>query len=321
MTTPRPARGKAARPLKAVLTAVAALFVVYAGWDLARGWDSGALDFEWTFAILSLLPLVVSAFIAARAWIALVERMAERRVPRRFAFRLYMESQLARYTPGKVGLPLVRMAGAARLGLPARAIGTSVLIEVGSWLAVGGAVGFGALALFGDHLSGTLAIMGRWAPLVVLVFVLGTLLLTTLDRRRLPSQPLRWLELDGSGPILPVELLGYHLVNWATWLVHGYLVARAVGAEHGPALGSAGLFVLAPVAGFLALAAPAGLGIREALLSLGLSPAVGAAPALSAALISRAASLISDIGSFVWARLRARREEAKPELGSPGAGS
>jgi glycosyltransferase 2 family protein len=321
VTTPRPAKARVARPLRLVLTALAALFVLYAGWDLRQSWDSQAIDFEWTFAILSLLPLVASAFVAARAWIALIERMAQRAVPRRFALRLYMESQLARYTPGKVGLPLVRMAGAARLGLPARAVGTSVLIEVGSWLAVGGTVGFAALALFGDHLSGTLEIMGRWAPLFVLAFVLGTLLLTTLDRRRLPSRPLRWLELDGSGPILPVELIGYHLLNWATWLIHGYLVARAVGAEHAPALGAAGLFVLAPVAGFLALAAPAGLGIREALLSLGLLPAVGAAPALSAALISRAASLISDIGSFIWARLLARREEAKPELGSPGAGS
>jgi hypothetical protein len=315
VTAPR-APGRFA--LRLLLGLIAAGFVIYAAWDLARRWDAEQLRVAWGFALLSLPPIVFAALIAARGWIALLERMTQRSVPRHFAMQLYMESQLARYTPGKVGLPLVRIAGAARLGVPARAVATSVLLELSAWLAMGGAVGFLTLALFGKHASDALAAMGRFAPLLVSAFVLGSILLATLDRARLPAVLRGFLKLEGRGPILPVRLLGYSLLYWAAWAVHGYLVARAVGAAHAPALGSAGLFVLAPIAGFLALAAPAGLGVREALLSVGLAPAVGAAPALSAAAISRAISLLTDVGTWLWARFLARRQQAKLELGSPG---
>jgi hypothetical protein len=50
---------------------------------------------------------------------------------------------------------------------------------------------------------------------------------------------------------------------------------------------------------------PAGVGVRESFTSLGLAPLVGANNALAAALLSRAASLATDL--VLWAVLSRKR--------------
>jgi uncharacterized membrane protein YbhN (UPF0104 family) len=72
-----------------------------------------------------------------------------------------------------------------------------------------------------------------------------------------------------------------------------------VGIESAHAVYGCGLYVLGPIAGILALATTSGIGVREAVMSIGLSPVVGAAPALAAAIVSRATSLVVD--GLVWA--------------------
>jgi hypothetical protein len=95
-------------------------------------------------------------------------------------------------------------------------------------------------------------------------------------------------------------------VYWGTWLAHGYLIARGVGASHDAALAAAGYFPVAIIAGFLALVAPAGAGVREAILSVGMAPVVGATGALSSAVASRIATLVVEVSVFLITRPLAR---------------
>ena len=120
--------------------AIALLFVAYSAWDLAHRWQKTKVTLDLPWALASILPLGLGCLIQGRGWIALIERMTFHRVPRGAALSLYMDSQLARYTPGMVGLPFVRMAGAARLGVSAVSVGSSVGLEMLSWTAVGGGV-------------------------------------------------------------------------------------------------------------------------------------------------------------------------------------
>jgi len=285
--------------------AVAFLFVAYSAWDLAHKWQRAKVSLDLPWALASVLPLMLGCLIQGRGWIALIERMTAVRVPRGPALSLYMDSQLARYTPGMVGLPFVRMAGAARLGVPAVAVGSSVGLEMLSWTAVGGGVGFASL-FFLPARSGLTALLGAWAAPIVLGFTAIVTALTCVDRARLPAFAVRVLKVSGSGPLVPFVLLLAHALYWGTWAVHGFLLARAFGAAPSIALESSGLFALATVGGFVALAAPAGVGVREAILSVSLAPAVGAAPALAIAVVSRAASLIADVIAWLvlkrWAR-------------------
>jgi hypothetical protein len=112
----------------------------------------------------------------------------------------------------------------------------------------------------------------------------------------------RALKVAGNGPLVPFALLLAHALYWATWAVHGFLLTRAFGASAGIALSTSGLYALATVGGFVALAAPAGVGVREAILSVSLAPALGSAPALGIAVASRAASLCADV--LVWFALK-----------------
>ena len=235
-------------------------------------------------------------------WIRLIDRMADRRVPRGAALALYLESQIARYLPGKVGLPLVRMAGAGRLGVAASTVGSSVLVEMLSWIAVGSAVGFSLLTMASEHVLGVAALLGRAGPVLLAGSALAVVMLMVVDRRRLPRAVLRALDLAGSGPLVPPSVPLIHVVYWGSWAAHGYLLSQALGAQPQIALSAAGLFVLAPILGFIVLAAPAGIGVREAVLSLGLAPTVGPAAALAAAILSRAASLVADLASWLGTR-------------------
>jgi len=101
---------------------------------------------------------------------------------------------------------------------------------------------------------------------------------------------------------MPLVHCGY----WMLWALHGYLVLRGLAAPGGVALAAAGYFILAPVLGFVVLVAPAGVGVREAVISLGLAPVVGVAPALAAGVASRVASLMADVASWAICRLLGR---------------
>jgi hypothetical protein len=280
---------------------IAFLFVAYSAWDLAHKWQSSKVTLNLPWALASVLPLGVGCLIQGRGWIALIERMTERREPRGSALSLYMDSQLARYTPGMVGLPFVRMAGAARLGVSALSVGSSVGLEMLSWTAVGGGVGFASLFFLPER-SGLTALLGAWAIPIVVGFSAIVIALTCVDRARLPGFVVRALKVAGSGPLVPFALLLAHALYWATWAAHGFLLTRAFGAGAGIALATSGLYALATVGGFVALAAPAGVGVREAILSVSLAPALGSAPALGIAVASRAASLCADV--LVWFALK-----------------
>ncbi len=285
---------------------IAFCFVAYSAWDLAQRWNKTKVSFDLSWALGSVAPLALGCLIQGRGWIELIERMADRRVPHGPALSLYMDSQLARYTPGMVGLPFVRMAGAARLGLSAVSVGSSIGLEMLSWTATGGVVGFASL-LWLPAQSGLTALLGAWAVPIVIAFTSIVVALTCLNRARLPKIVLRVLKVSGVGPLVPFALLLAHAAYWASWALHGYLLTRAFGADSAVALSTSGLFALATVGGFVALAAPAGVGVREAILAVSLAPALGAAPALALAVASRAASLCADVGMWLGLKRWARR--------------
>jgi uncharacterized membrane protein YbhN (UPF0104 family) len=299
---PGAAVGRLKRHLKPLLNLVALVFVVLAARDLFTRWEGSHVELAPALAVLACVPLLASCVVQGFAWIALVEHMASQRVPRGPALALYLKSQLARYTPGKVGLPLVRMEGAPRLSLAPKLVGISVLIEMLSWTATGAVVGFGLLAVTAPE-NGLGGLFGRFSlPLLGLSLVVAGLLLF-VDRARYPQKLRNALAPGGAGPLVPLAVPLIQLVYWALVALHGYLMSLALGADPSAALPAPGFYVIASVAGFVVLAAPAGLGVREAVLLTGLSPSMGAAGALGAAVISRAASLGMEL--LAWLAVRA----------------
>jgi hypothetical protein len=295
------------RKLRPLLLIVVLVFVGYAMRDVARRWDGSHVKFLTLPLALAFLPLCAGCLVQAWGWIGLIERMAGKPVPGLRALALYMDSQLARYSPGMVGLPIVRMAGADRVDVPPATVGTSIGLEMLSWTAVGGMIGFASLFWLPQK-QGLVALLGRFAMPIVATFSLGALLLLAVDRRWFPSLVVRSLRLQGVGPLIPLRLTLSHVFYWATWMLHGGLLSLALGGSVSTALACSGAFVLAGVGGFVALAAPAGAGVREGIVTLTLSPVLGAPAAVAAAVASRALSLAADLTVWGLLRLRVKRE-------------
>ena len=300
--------GRIKRWLRPVMNLVAVVFVVLAAYDMMRRWDETKVEIDLGGTLLACLPLLLSCVVQGVAWILLVERMAGRSVPKLPALAVYLASQLARYTPGKVGLPIVRMDGAPRLGLGRGLVGASVFIEALSWIATGGILGFALLALGGPK-EGLGGVVGQLSTPFLALSLLGGLLLLGVDRARYPGFLRKLLAPDGRGPLVPFRLPLAQFVYWALAALHGYLLTLALGAEPSAAHSVVGFYVIAPIAGFVVLAAPAGLGVREAMLLAGLAPLLGSAAALGAAAISRALSLVAEISMWLAFRSLARRSE------------
>lgn len=285
------------RALRWALGLVAGVFVVWSLYGLIRRWDGASLHVDWVLVVLGSIPLAVGVALQAVVWTYFARRLSGKKIAFGRAVALYMESMLVRYAPGKVGLVVARVAGAESIGMSRKLVGVSILLEMLSFTAVGGLVGSLAVVLSPNR-EAVVGALGSWVWLLLIGFLALTLLLLVVDRQRLPEPARKFLGVEGAGALLPYWLPLCHVGYWATWVLHGYLTTRAVGAPADLALAASGLYALAVLAGFLAIVAPAGAGVREAVISLAITPVAGASAALAAVVISRVASVVMDVA--VW---------------------
>ncbi len=294
------------RAVRPIFGLIAAVFVVYAVLDLHRRWDGAPLDVHLGYFAGGVILAGVAMYVQLIAWRVLIKTLTGREMPPVPSARLFLDSQMARYTPGKVGLPVVRIGGAAEIGVSPQIMGAALVIEIISWTASGSLVGATVLALVPRAAHVTSAISyGIW------VLVLGSfaslLLSLSVDRSRYPERVRRFLFSAGSGPLLPWRLPLAHVLHFLVWIGSGALIGVSVGADVAHSLIAGGLLCLAIVAGFLAFLAPAGAGVREAVLAAGLAPVLGASTSLAVGILARIASLVSDVALWSWFRLRAAR--------------
>jgi hypothetical protein len=203
----------------------------------------------------------------------------------------------AKYLPGNVGHYLGRAELARRAGLPLREVGLTLIFET-AWAVVA------AAALAAALLTLDLGVGWRLALLALLALAVPPLLVRLLDRWR--PGPVR--RLLGDAPLVFPGLpafAGCLLADWLSFAACGAALAlleRVLFAQ--PDLHLAGctaVFALAWVAGFVVPGAPGGLGIREALLTAGLTPLYGAATALTLALTFRVVTVLGDALGFLLA--------------------
>src|SRR5690606_36206176 len=125
---------RGSRVLRGAVGGLHLVFVVYTAVELRRRWGAGTVEFHWLPTLLSVTPLAGGAVLLAWGWKCLLQSMAGKRVPTWPSIALNLESQLARYAPGNVGVPMIRMAGAPSLGVSGPLAGTSLLIELLSFV-------------------------------------------------------------------------------------------------------------------------------------------------------------------------------------------
>lgn len=305
--------------VRTLLLLVVLAFVAWTGWDLAVRWQqSPAVVPHVGWVLLSVVPLLLMSLAQALGWLAQVHRMVRHRLPWVDAVELFLAAMLGRYAPAKVGMPAILLSRAKSVSITPALAGSSMLLVLLVYTLLGTGLGMGTLAASHRIAPPQLqALQGGLGLLAVLGMALGVVLLLAVDRRRWPTGWLRRLGVEGRGPLVGAGMVGWYTTAWLSWWVHGVLVVRAVGGSWIDGAEAAGLFVLAPVLGFLALVAPGGLGVREAVVAGGLAQVVGPGPAVVAALLSRIVAVLVDVG--MWAVFRVLRRSRAVAAAEPSA--
>jgi hypothetical protein len=245
-----------------------------------RAFDLKALEVDWGLLVLSSVVLLVAYLFSAGLWGLMVREIGGYEVGFVPALRVFFTANLGRYLPGK----LWQIAGLAYLargeGVPAgTATGAAVL---GQAFSLAGATLLGAGVLLGSGRGPGPG--GGWVALVLLFVLIGATSPGIL-KRLLPL----WFRLarqTAPGGFRPdhafgVRWMGLYALGWALQGLGFWVLARSFGfgltlLEGVPA------YPAAYVAGYVALFAPAGVGIREGLLVVFLGPILGAGAAILA---------------------------------------
>lgn len=295
------------RPLFGVLGFI---FIVYAVRDLWTSWDGVSVRVSPEYVLGATIAAILAMYVQLLAWRALIRSMTGIDMKGVASARLYLDSQMARYTPGKIGLAVVRMSGAQTVGVSSQVMGSALLIEVASWAATGSLLGASVLAFF-PYSAAVTRELSRGSLLLAVASAVGLAGALLLDRKHVPQRLLEMLRVQGQGPLVPWRLPGLHLVHFLLWILSGGLVCLSVGGDARQALMAGAILCLAIVGGFLAFLAPAGAGVREVVVAAGLSPVLGAATSVAVSVVSRIVSLVADVALWSWFRLRVARSQEK----------
>jgi hypothetical protein len=276
------------------------------GRELAAGVHGGAL---WRGILLGAVLYALLSVLLALAWWWLAGIYGPRPTVRT-GYAVYARSQLAKYLPGNAFHYVSRQLLGRRAGLSHPALVASGLLELGSLLLA--AV---LAAAVGLRVARSAADAGLWSWPWALAAGLAALvawpLLDALLRRWRPTS--RWLaELPHLSLGRTLRLLGpavaLHLAFFAGVGILLMLLASAWERPFSELASVLWAFPIAWAAGTVAVGAPAGVGVREAVLALALEPLVGPARAAALALALRLVTTGGDLLSALlgW-RLRERR--------------
>jgi hypothetical protein len=290
--------------------------VVFAIRALARNWDQlRSQPLEWQlrpgWLVLSLVLIWLMYALLILAWRSMLSGWGQR-LDGWSAARIWILSSLGKYIPGKVwavaGMALLsQQAGVA----PWAATGSAVVMQV---LAIG--TGAAVAGLAGAHILES-AQQGAGAVLALLVagaiISVGLLLWPPFLRRLLrlaAPQVVGERQPTGRGIVVGIATnivawLGYGLALWL--LGRGLLPTSGLGLRLAIAV-----FTASYLAGFLALFAPGGIGVREGLFILMLQEPLGVGAATSLALASRLLLTAAELGAAVPFLVFRRRQVRVP---------
>ena len=236
---------------------------------------------------------VVAVFGSSAIWLVIMRRLGS---PIRWpAAAIYLQSQLGKYVPGGVWQYASRGAMARGYGLSVRTVAKSLPIELGATVCAGGAFAFLAVGWWGAVAAvGVIAAAGG----------AGVYLDGSRAARRITAQT------------IPLYAVTWILIGVSFWMTARALVPVKV-SDLALYMGA---FAAAWLVGLIAIYAPGGIGVREAVLVAILGPRIGSSDALVIAAVSRAVFTLADlIPAAISMPLLRRKTQGAVETARPSA--
>lgn len=287
---------------------LAAGFIAFLAVRLWQLWRRDPVDLSHLDVGVALLAVVVSVLAVASygvVWLYVLRRL---RVPATARWiTLFFKSQLGKYIPGSVWQYAGRVGLGRRYGLPIQTGVAAIGVEV-----VASSVAAG--------LAGLLVLSGR-AAIALISAVIVVVASAAFFGRRMRARlwnvgALVRARVGVDAPLAASALratpfaTGFYLLVWLSYGLAFWLTARALFAVPTRDLPVyVGTFALAWLAGFVALFAPGGVGVREAVIVGLLTARLGEANAIVLAATSRLVLTGVDAvaGAFSFALPRAAR--------------
>ena len=236
---------------------------------------------------------VVAVFGSSAIWLLIMRRLGS---PIRWpSAAIYLQSQLGKYVPGGVWQYASRGAMARGYGLSVRTVARSLPIELGATVCAGAAFAFLAVGWWGAiGAAGAIASAGGAG-----VYLDGSRAARRLTAQTIPLYALTWILVGVSFWMTARALLPVKVSDLALYV---------------------GAFAAAWLVGLIAIYAPGGIGVREAVLVAILGPRIGSADALVIAAVSRAVFTLADlIAAAVSVPLLRRQTQGAVEAARPSS--
>ena len=228
--------------------------------------------------VLVLLGLMATGLL----WLRLMASLGAS-MPLREGVATFFVGQLGKYIPGSVWSIGAQAQMAARRSVPSRVTVAAGLLFLGYHVATAVLVGTATVLL-----GGLSSPWPTWLSALLLIgSVLGLLpaVVRRLGRRVAGRTP----TIDLGGTAVALVLMA---VAWAAY--SGALVLLTTGSPWHDVAALGGAFALAYAVGVVIVVAPAGVGAREGLFVLLLTPMLGVADAAALALLARVVHTIAD---------------------------
>jgi uncharacterized membrane protein YbhN (UPF0104 family) len=242
-------------------------------------------EIEPTKLVLSTGGLLIALFFGAFGWNRIMRRIGAR-LDYSQGMAIWFISILGRYLPGSIWSAIGRIYLCEKEGISKSKTGVSVILEQAYMLITGMVVFLLSLAFWHDRSS---------LRNVFSTFLICPVLLIFLHPRPLTAvlnPVLKWMK---KKPIVInvsfytlLKTFVFYLGYWAVFGIAFYFFIDSIyKIQFSKIIITSGIFAVSFVIGYIAIAVPAGLGIREGMLSLLLSNYMPAAVAIIIALGSR----------------------------------
>jgi len=264
--------------------------IIYKNWREV----SGAIEnINYGWLLLSLIIITINLTFQSYIWHLLLKH-SHKRLPFKESFVTYFKSVITRYLPGGIWVFFARTYITMKLGFSKSQI--LFLITIESIMAVlSGGIIFLVIQPPTDYLV-YLNLM-----LTIVIIVMAVLLALPRHFKKLFEMVFKR---ELSIVLLPIKVLITLIIIFIIhWFITGlalYCLINAFTAfSVAGILTLSGYFAVSWIIGFLFLIAPSGLGVREAVLIILLSPIIGISPATIISLLSRILFIFGELINFL----------------------
>ncbi|MFF7653794.1 lysylphosphatidylglycerol synthase domain-containing protein [Streptomyces sp. NPDC007983] len=278
--------------LRVVVYSAMVIFLCWQVWSVRDGLGNSIGSIGWKAVAFATAFTAISQFPGFFGWRLLVTGSGVRLTHADAAW-IYFVSGATRYLPGAIWPAVTQVALARRVGAPTGTFMTTGLVAVVLTALSGGMVGVLALPrLVADD--------PMWWLMLPILLSAGAVMLAPRLLTRLLGFGQRIVRQGDAEIALPARrdsmgMIAFSILGWCCNGMHAAIIAIALGAPPISAITlGVGGFTLSAVAGTLSLA-PAGIGVREAVLGLTLGVLISGPNLVTLLLLSRVLTTLGHV--------------------------